>query len=188
MPQGFVRHDRAEIRSADADVDDGANGFAGVPFPVTAAHSLGKVGHLVQHGVHVRHDVLAVDSDLLIPRRAQRHVQHRAVFGDVDLIPAEHRVDALAQAALLGEIEQQFERLVGDAVLGVVQVQAGRFNRQTLAALGVLGEQRPEMNVAHDFIVRRQGLPCRALGDRCDVSHEYQLLLRKCPNLLGSRG
>ena len=55
---------------------------------------MGKAGHFVQHGVHVRHDVVAVHEDLLIPRCAQRYVQHGAVFGDVDLISAEHRVDA----------------------------------------------------------------------------------------------
>ena len=70
---------------------------------------------------------LTIDEDALVPRRAQRHVQHGAVLGDVDLIAAEHGVDALAQAALRGEVQQQTQRLVGDAVLGVVQVQASRF-------------------------------------------------------------
>ena len=40
-------------------------------------------------------------------RRAQRHVQHGAVLGDVDLVAAEHGVDALAQARLLGQLQQQ---------------------------------------------------------------------------------
>ena len=38
--------------------------------------------------------------------RAQRDVQHGAVLGDVDLLAAEHGVDALAQAALLGELQR----------------------------------------------------------------------------------
>ena len=37
-------------------------------------------------------------------RRAQRDVQHGAVLGDVDLLAAEHRVDPLAQAGLLGQL------------------------------------------------------------------------------------
>ena len=77
---------------------------------------------------------------LLIPRRAQRHVQHGAVLGDVDLLAAEHGVDALAQAALRGEVQQQAQRLVGDAVLGVVQVQADRLSREALAALRHLAQ------------------------------------------------
>ena len=53
-----------------------------------------------------RHDVLAVDHDRRAARRAQRHVQHRPVLGDVDLLAAEHRVDAFAQAALLGQLRR----------------------------------------------------------------------------------
>jgi hypothetical protein len=43
---------------------------------------------------------LAVDHDRRVARRAQRHVQHGAVLGHVDLVAAEHRVDALAQSRL----------------------------------------------------------------------------------------
>ena len=39
-----------------------------------------------------------------LARRAQRDVQHRALLGDVDLLAAEHRLDALAQAARLGQL------------------------------------------------------------------------------------
>jgi hypothetical protein len=41
----------------------------------------------------------AVHEDLRAARGAQRHVQHGAVLGDVDLVAAEHGVDALAQVA-----------------------------------------------------------------------------------------
>ena len=91
VAQRLVGHDRAEVRAADADVDDVADALAGVALPLAAAHPVGEVGHLVQHRVHFRHDILAVDEDVRVPRRAQRHVQHRAVFGDVDLVAAEHR-------------------------------------------------------------------------------------------------
>ena len=37
-------------------------------------------------------------------RRAQGDVQDGAVLGGVDLLAAEHRVDPLAQAALLGQL------------------------------------------------------------------------------------
>ena len=102
--QRLVGHDRTEVRAADADVDDVADALAGVALPVAAAHSVGEVGHLVEHRVNLGHDVLAVDYDRRAARRAQRDVQHGAVFGDVDLVAAEHRVDALAQPALLGQL------------------------------------------------------------------------------------
>ena len=96
------------------------------PFQRAAPDAIGELGHLVQHGMHLRHNVLAVHEDGGVFRRAQRDVQHGAVLGDVDLVPAEHRVDALAQAGFLRQLHQQLEGLVGDAVLGVIQEEARR--------------------------------------------------------------
>ena len=56
--------------------------------------------------MHIRHDVPAFDVDALARRRAQGHVQHRAPFGGVDLVAAEHGVDALAQGAGVGKRQQ----------------------------------------------------------------------------------
>ena len=60
-----------------------------------------------QHPVHLGHDVLAVDDQRRRLGHAQRHVQHRAVLGDVDAVAAEHGVDALAQPALVGQLQQR---------------------------------------------------------------------------------
>ena len=58
-------------------------------------------------------------------RRAQRDVQHRAVLGDVDLLAGEHRVDlSRAGSNSSASFEQQLQRLVGDAVLRIVEVDA----------------------------------------------------------------
>ena len=104
VPQRLVGHHRAEVGAADADVDDVADALAGMPEPVAAAHLVGERGHAVEHRVHLGHDVVAVDDDRTAPRGARkRDVQHRALLGRVDLLAAEHRVDALAQAALLGQ-------------------------------------------------------------------------------------
>ena len=107
MLERFVGHDRPEIRSADADIDDIADALAGMALPVAAAHALGKVRHLVENGVNVGHDIAAIVDDGGVARRAQRDMQHRAVFRDVDFVAAEHGVDALAQPRLLREPQQQ---------------------------------------------------------------------------------
>ena len=39
-------------------------------------------------------------------RLAQRHVQHRAILGGVDLLAAPHRIDALAQPDGVGELQR----------------------------------------------------------------------------------
>ena len=74
-------------------------------------------------------------------------MQHGALLRGVDLLAAEHGVDALAQARLLGELEQQPQGLVGDPVLGVVEIDPGSFDRQLLAALGILGEELAEVRL-----------------------------------------
>src|SRR5688572_9361813 len=104
MFQGFVSHDRPEIRSADSDVDDVANALSGVAFPFSAAEAIGKISHPVEHRMHFRHYVLAVNNDGCSYRRAQRDVQYRAVFRNVDLIAAKHRIDTAAQSGFIRKL------------------------------------------------------------------------------------
>ena len=173
MLQRLVGHDGAEIGAADADVDDVADPLAGVALPVAAAHAVGEGGHLVEHGMDLRHDVLAVDEDRGVARRAQRHVQHGALLGDVDLLAAEHGVDALAQARLFGELEQQLQRLVGDAVLRVVEIDADGLDRQALAALGVVGEELAEVQPLDLLVVGLESGPSRTLAQSGDGHRQW---------------
>ena len=136
----FVGHHRPEVGAADADVDDVADPLAGVALPLTAADPIGEVGHLVEHGVDLRHHVLAVDDDGYPFRRTQCHVQDGAIFGDVDFLAAKHRVDPGAQPGSFGELDEQLERLVVDAILRVVEVDAGGVRGHPLAARGIVGE------------------------------------------------
>ena len=112
-------------------------------------------------------------------RRAQGHVQDRALLGDVDLLAAEHGVDPRPQAGFLGELQEQFERFVRDAILGVVQVNARGFGGHALAARGVLGEQLPQMQFPDLLIVGLEGFPCGAFDGRargewfCEYFHFY---------------
>ena len=160
MLQRFVGHHRPEVGAADADVDDVANALAGVAFPCAAADAVGEIRHLVEHGVDLRHHVLAIDDDGCSSRRAQGHVQDGAVFRDVDLLAPEHGVDPLAQAGFLGQLQEELEGFVGDAILRVVQVEAQRLGRHALAALGIVREELAQMQLADLLIVSFEGLPC----------------------------
>ena len=91
--------------------------------------------------MHGRYDIDAVDNDVLARRRTQANVQHRPVFGVVDFVAAEHRIDAFRHAARDRERQQQPNRFVGDAVLGIVEVQTGRLADEPFAAQRILGEQ-----------------------------------------------
>ena len=61
--QGLVHHDRSEVGSADADVDDGVDAMALVAGQVSGADAFGEVAHGRQDLVHVGHHVVAVDLD-----------------------------------------------------------------------------------------------------------------------------
>ena len=50
-----------------------------------------------------------------------------------------------AQAGFLGQLQQELQGLVGDAVLRVVEVDAGGLGGQPLAALRIVGEQSAQV-------------------------------------------
>ena len=131
----------------------------GVARPAPVADALGEVRHAVEHGVDSGHDVLAVDHDRGVARRAQRHVEHRAVLGDVDLLAPEHRVDAAAQTALLGKLQEQPQRLVRDAVLRVIEEEPRALGGETLSSLGIVSE---ELAQPEDAGFLRRALPAPA--------------------------
>ena len=71
--------------------------------------------------MHLGDDVLAVDQDARTTRGAQCRVQDRPMLRGVDFLPAEHRLDALAESTLGGQLQQQSQRLLGDSVLRVIE-------------------------------------------------------------------
>ena len=88
-------------------------------------------------------------------------MQHRAVFGDVDFVAAEHGVDALLEATFASELQQQLQRFVGDAVLGVVEIEPGRLDGQPLAAGRIVGKELPQVDVFEFLIVLLRATPRR---------------------------
>ena len=149
VPERLVGHDRAQVGTADADVDDVADRLACMAFPGAAAHAIREVGHAVEHRVDLGHHVHAVDYDRCAARRAQRDVEDGAVLRDVDLLAGEHGVDAGAQAGCLGEPNEQRQCVVGDPVLRIVQIDARGFECQPFAALRIAREQLTKMDRAN---------------------------------------
>ena len=160
MLQRLVGHDRTKVGAADADIDDVANSLARVALPLAAADAIGKCRHLVEHGVDLGNNVLAVGLDGFAFRRAQGDVQHRPLLRDVDLVAAKHGIDPRAQARLLGQLQQQLQRFVGDAILRVIEVNPYCLSRQSLPALGVVGEQLAQVKLLDLLVVCSQGFPC----------------------------
>ena len=65
-----------------------------------------------------------------------------------------------------GQVDQQLQRLAGDPVLAVVDVQVADRQRQLGAALGIFGEQLAEVFLADLVVMALQGLPG---GSGCDI-------------------
>ena len=163
VPQRLVGHDRPEIRPADADVDDVADSLAGVAGPGAASNPVAEIAHAIEHAMDVRDHIVPVDDDRRRCRRSQRHVQNRAILGDVDLVAAEHGVDPPTQIRFIRELAQQPHRLVGDAMLRVVEIDAGGFGRQPLAAAGIVLEQLTQVpGLAASWRARRASSMRRA--------------------------
>ena len=173
VTERFVGHHRSKIGPADADVDDVANPLAGVSFPLAAANAITKCGHLVQHGVDFRNDVLTIDHHARVCGRAKGGVQYRAIFGQVNLFSGKHRVDPPAKVPRLCQLNQQRDRFSRDSILRVVQIELRRFDRHRLSATRIIGKQPTQMNVLDRCVVIRESFPLRRRG-QCVCHNGFQ--------------
>jgi hypothetical protein len=119
-------HGRPEIGAADADVHDVGDALIGVAGPGSATDGIAERAYVIERGPHVRHHVATLDHHGARRSVTQRDVQHGAAFGGVDGITGKHAIAPLLDAAFGSELAQQGERLVGDRVLGVVDVDPAR--------------------------------------------------------------
>ena len=132
--QRVVGHRRPEVAAADADVHDVADPPAGVAeprarrAPARRSRPSCRAPRAPRARRRRRRPRATVPS-----RRPQRDVQHGAVLGDVDPLArgTSPSIRSL-QPGPLGQRDSRPQRLVGDPVLGVVEV-AGRRPRRSAA-------------------------------------------------------
>ena len=93
-------------------------------------------------------------------------MEHGAVLRDVDPVASEHRLGALCEPRFLGELYEERERLVADAVLRVVEVEARALRREAFAAGRVAGEQVAKVGVADLRVVPLERRPGGARAQR----------------------
>ncbi len=145
----------------------------------------GEGRHLVEDLVDFGDDVFAVDEDGFGLGGAEGDVEDGAVLGGVDLLAGEHGFDVVAEAGLVGELEEELEGFVGDAVLGVVEEEAGGFGGEAGAAGRVGLEEVAKLLGAKGFGVLLKGFPGGAGGQGGDtVGHEDALLLGEAGGVL----
>jgi hypothetical protein len=68
------------------------------------------------------------------------------------------------QARLLRQLQEEFESLVGNAILGVIQKKAHRLNGETLATFGVSSEEVTQMESFDVLMMGSKGLPSGPFG------------------------
>ena len=133
------------------------------PFQSPLRTRLAKARHLVEHGVHVGHDVLAVDHDDLRPSGARSATCSTARFSETLILSPRNIASMRSRSPdSLGELEQQTQRLVGDAVLRVVEEDAGGLDGQALAAFRVVGEELRRAAAGERCLMRGERLPGRS--------------------------
>ena len=94
-------------------------------------------------------------------------MQDGSLFGEVDLFTPEHGVNPGSQVGFLGQLQEQLEGFVGDAILRVIQVQAHSLGGHPLAAAWIVPKEFPEMQLSNLLIVGFQGLPGRPFSEWC---------------------
>ena len=119
-------------------------------------------------------DVLAVHSQGVSGRSAQGRVEDGPVLGDVDVLAGEHGVAAARDVHLLGELDQGVTDVVGQQVLGQVDVEVSQLVGEALGALRVVGEPGAQVR-AHGVVELDETLPGGRGGGVNRIQHGYSL-------------
>ncbi len=126
---------RAEVRAADAQVDDRADGTAGRTDAKTAADLRREHLHPRLRGANLGDDVAAVDEERRVVGLPQRRVQRGAALRLVDLLAGEERRDPPRQADRCRVCDEQRQRIRTEAFLRQIDEPIVPGKRQPREAL-----------------------------------------------------
>jgi hypothetical protein len=162
--QRLTNHLRAEVRAADADVDDVGDLAAGVAAPHAGTHGIAETAHPGEHGRDLLRYVDAVDDARLTRPIAQRNVQHRAVLGAIDPLAREHRVAIGTHAGFARKRDKRRNRMLVDQILRVVHEEPRCLVRKLCRAFRIAREQRADGDAGQRVTMASERLPRRHLG------------------------
>lgn len=123
-----VREVDIQIRTTNADVDDGGQLLSGETLPLAAADLLGELLHVLKNVVDAArgvHDVDVIDLHVPAANVSQSSVVDGAVLGKVDLLAGKHVIPLLLNASLLGELDEEVKSLISEEVLAKVEENIG---------------------------------------------------------------
>ena len=155
-------HRRAEVRAADADVDDVGDR--------RLADLARKRRHGGEHAVDVRHDVLAIDHDRRIGAVAECRMQHGTLLGGVDDGACEHVVALGLDVTGLGQCCQQFHGMAVHRALGIVEQHGICRGGELRETVGIALEGAPHVGGRALLVVGLQVSKHFAAVGLCHVS------------------
>ena len=156
---------RAEERTTDADIHYVSDRLLGVTTPQAVVDAADQVSDLVQHLVHVRHDVYAVDRQLVAHWAAQRRVQGGATFGRVDRLACVQRVNRGFKVDFFGQAHQQVTGFAGDQVFRVIEEKPAAAQGELGKALGIGIERVAHAEILHGLAMLIERLPSGQSGN-----------------------
>ena len=128
-----------------------------------AAHFLGETEHAVEFLQHVRRHVAAIDCKghwvLMRGGAAQGHMQCRPVFRVIDALPGKEVRPRPVEPGFPGEIAEERERHVADAVLRDIERDIAKSNREILEPRWVAGKEIGDARVTEPRVMRKERLP-----------------------------
>jgi hypothetical protein len=68
-------------------------------------------------GLHLRHQVFALDDQGLIGRATESDMKDSTIFSEIDFIATKHSISELLDFGLFEELAEEFKSLQGDAIL-----------------------------------------------------------------------
>ena len=160
--QGHGGHGRTEVRTADADVDDGRDPLARWP-PSTCRCGCGRRGRPSWRARRARRRRRPGRRRGATLPGGMRSATWSTARSSVVLMcsPGEHGVAVRLDLGRPGQVHQEAQRLVGHPLLRVVEDEVRRPRRHALGPLRVVGEEFAEVSRRDRVVVRRQGLPLR---------------------------
>ena len=135
------RHRRAEVRAADADIDDIGERVAPRAENRALAHGARESGDLGALRFHRRHHVPAVDTNRRAGKIAQGHVQGWAPLGGVDLLAGKQGFAPFFEPGGAGEVVQMAERGPGQAIFRIIIQQVVETDGKMIEPFRVFGEE-----------------------------------------------
>ena len=159
--QGARSHGGAEVRPADADVDDVGHWLTESASHASFANVRSKAQHLFACVDDLGHHVLAVDPNRLAGEIAQGSVKDGPLLGDVDLLAGEHRLTLGFELAGFGELDERAQDASVNALLGIVEQKIVEGDAELLKSCRIVSEILPRRSREHAVAHAGQFRQCR---------------------------